>query len=135
MKHTGIKVTEVSIETMLNDKENSAYNPSVWAQRVKDFAKYKNVKFYIRPKDEIFSYDKFFVSYTIEEGLNFLSEWSAFHSSITNNGFKRACIIDGEIVTSGFGKDGEECIKNSREGRKWLVDNICKYGVMVTNSL
>lgn len=135
MKPTGIKVTPVSVETMLNDKENAAYNPAIWKESVNRYAKYQNVQFYISPKNDAYAYDRFFVSYTIPEGLNFLSQWNAFSAGLTSNGFKRAFINNGEIFTNGFGEDGKQCVTNSKEGRKWMKDNLCKYGVLVTNCL
>lgn len=133
MKNTGIKITKRTIEEMLNDTDNASYNPATWKERVLAYAKYKNVQFYIRPKDQVFSYDRFYVSYEIPEGLYLFGQWSAFHSCIHNGGFKRIIIIEDEIVVNAFGKDKTESVINNKEGRKWLKENLCAFGIMVSN--
>lgn len=134
MKSTGIKVNPVTVEDMFNDEENAAYNPSIWKKSVERYAKMQNVQFYRADKDELYSYQRFFVSYELD-GMSILKQWNAFSSTLTNNGFRTAFIIDGEIFTKAFGQNGELCIKNCPEGIKWLKENICKYGVLITNDI
>jgi hypothetical protein len=146
MKSTGIKIKEVTQE-FVAAHEYGSYNRSIWKQTVKDYAKYKDVKWYISEADSETGYTEFYCQYTIEEGLRFLGKVS-FSSSITNRPFKRAFIVFpiinwdthelsdvGEIFTKGFGDDEKSGIVNSRQGRKWLVKNICSLGIAVSNSL
>lgn len=132
MKSTQIKVVELSNEEMLNHT-GKEYNPATWKQRVESMIA-RGAKFYEAKPDKHYSYSRFFTEYRIPEGLYFLNDFSPYSSSLTSHGFARAYIIDGEIFTKGFGKDGDERVVNTKEGRKWLVENICKH-VMVTNCL
>lgn len=134
MKNTGIKVTELTNEEMLNHKEKE-YNQSEWKKAVERMIEY-NAKFYEAKPDEHFSYTRFFTTYKLDkEGLFLLNRFSAYSGSITDAGFTRAFVRDGEIFTNGFGDNGNKRIINTKEGRKWLAENICKYGTMVTNCL
>src|ERR1035437_5624817 len=83
MKTTNIKLTAVSSEEMLNNNSDNQYNPRVWTESVKRFLKYEKCQFYFVPKDEHFSYNRFYVSY-IADGLYFFSQWNAFFSSLTS---------------------------------------------------
>lgn len=132
MKNTGIKVTEVTREFVRENPDNVAYNARVWYEKVDGYAKYADVKFYHAAPQNGTAYDRFYVQYKIGEGL-FLFGSLAMTSSLTNAGFARVVVINGEIQVNGFGNDGSERVVNNREGRKWLVDNLCKYGVVVTN--
>ena len=51
---------------------------------------------------------------------------------LTNNGFTRVIIVDGEIFTNGFGPNKDKVVINNKEGRKWLAENICQHGVFVS---
>ncbi len=135
MKTTNIKLTAVSIEDMLNDQINNQYNPSTWIESVKRFSKYEKCQFYLVPKDEHFSYNRFFVSY-IADGLYFFSQWSAFSSSITSNGFVKAFIRDGVLYKQLFMfSNGEGRMKNEKEGRQWMRKNLTPVGIMVSNCI
>lgn len=132
MKTTGIKVKEVSAQDMLNNEAEAAYNPTEWKKGVTRMAQLKNVKFYEAEKNEHYRYARFYVSYTLPEGLNIFAPWSPFLSSLTNNGFKKIIIIDGEIFVKGFGPEDDMFIINNKDGRKWLAEIVCKHGVFVS---
>lgn len=134
MKTTGIKLKEVSAQDMLNNEAEAAYNPTEWKKGVTRMAQLKNIKFYEAEKNEYYQYARFYVSYSLPEGLNIFANWSPFISSITNNGFKRVILINGEIVVNGFGPQGDKAIKNNTEGRRFLSENFCQFGVMVSNN-
>lgn len=133
MKSTNIKVTELTNEEMLNHSDN-AYNKSVWIERVNRMIE-MGAKFYECKPDAVFSYSRFFTTYTISEGLNFLSSFSPYSAGLTSNGFIRAFIINGEIFKNGFGELGNARVVNNKEGRKWLADNICKHGGMISSCI
>ncbi len=132
MKTTGIKVTEVSAQDMLNNESEAAYNQTEWKNGVTKMAQLKNIKFYEGEKNEHYKYARFFVSYTLPEGLNIFTSWNPFSSMLTNNGFTRVIIVDGEIFTNGFGPNKDKVVINNKEGRKWLAENICQHGVFVS---
>lgn len=134
MKNTQIKLTPVSIETMLNDKENSSYNVSVWNEKVNSYSKYAKCQFYLVPKDECFTYDRFYVSY-VADGIYFFSKWSAFSSCISSNTFKKAFVIDGQLFSMGFGLDRTKGIVNTKEGRAWIRKELTSLNIMVSNCI
>lgn len=134
MKNTSIKLTNVSIEEMLNDKENSAYNVSTWVQAVKSYAKFEKCQFYIQPKDECFTYNRFYVSY-VADGIYFFSRWNAFSAGLSSNGFVRAILLNGSVYRNGFGEDGSKSIVNNKEGRNWIRKNLSSVGIMVSNCI
>jgi hypothetical protein len=133
MKPTKIKVEKLTTEQMLSHKEQE-YNPAIWKQQVRIMIEKHNAVFYECKPDRIFQYTRFFAEYKID-GLHFLTQWSPFSSSLTDNGFTRAMILDGEIYTQGFGASQQQRVSNDKAGRKWLAENICKHGEMVTTSL
>lgn len=142
-------IIEVTAEEIINSSARE-YNPAIWEEKVLSYSKYKGVQ-YFKDMDEN---EKFYVKYGIKEGLIFFSEIS-YVSCMHSGGFTRLLIVEGRYAPSelredsrfakitpttciaykrGFGEDGESRVVNSKEGRKWLVDNICKYGVAVTNN-
>jgi hypothetical protein len=133
MKTANIKITQLTNEEMLNHSSKE-YNQSIWKQSVNRMIKF-NANFYEAKPDELYSYSRFFTQYKTIEGLYFLSDYNPFSSSITSNGFRKAFIINGEIFTMGFGKERTEAVINNKEGRKWLKENICLQGIMITCSI
>ena len=131
MKNTQTSVLPQSFEQMINNLDAAAYNPTIWADAVNRVSKYENCQFHLSPKNDIWQYDRFFVSYTIN-GINLFKTFDPFCSCLSSNGFTRLFVIDGNIFTRGFGDDGSKRVTNSKEGRKWLSENICKYGILVT---
>lgn len=132
MKSTKIKLETLTTEQMLNH-ENKEYNPRVWANEVNRYAEL-GATFYMAKKDEVWGYDRFFVSYKID-GLFLFKSFSAYSPCLTNNGFTRVLIKDGEVFTIGFGENKDKRVANHKEGRKWLALNLCQFGVMVSNDL
>jgi hypothetical protein len=133
MKPTGIKVIEVSADFV---KAHSCreYNPKEWDNTVNRFNKYKDVKWYYAEPQGGYAYERFYCEYTIEEGLRIFNKVS-YSSCLSGGGFIRIVIINGEIYRNGFGVEGNDSIVNTKEGRKWLRDNICKYGIAVANGI
>ena len=135
---TNLKVTKITVEEMLLRPEK-AYNPSIWEKRVKDYAAYPKCQFYVIEKDGTKNYDyaRFFCSY-IADGLYFFSDFSAFSSGISNNGFCKVSILEnGDVIKTLFkdstGKEGyaENCPKNRDSFRKTLTP----YNVMISNNI
>lgn len=136
MKTTNIKLNAVSIAQMLNDSDNASYNPSVWAENVNRYAKYPKCQFYIQPKDECCSYDRFYVSY-VADGIYFFSKWSGFSAGLTSNPFCKAFIIDGIVYKEYFKfSDGTEGgIAKTREGREFIRKQVTAKNIMVSSCI
>ncbi len=136
MKSTNIKLTAVSSEEMLNNKIDNQYNPSVWTEKVKRYLTYDKCQFYLVPKDEHFSYNRFYVSY-IADGIYFFSQWSAFSSGISSNGFCLVNIINGEVFKTLFkdssGKEGYA--ENCKTTRLSFAKYNTPRGEMVSNCI
>jgi|LakMenE01Jun11ns_1017448.scaffolds.fasta_scaffold9546686_2 hypothetical protein len=65
------------------------YNPQTWENKINKMVEnYKDVVFYFVPKCEIYHYDRYFVEYTLPEGLRLFSSFG-YSGSITNGGFYR----------------------------------------------
>ncbi len=108
------------------------YNRAVWTEKVNRYLALGAEFFQVKGEDT------FYVKYKIREGLIFFSEIT-MHSMLHSGGFTRVIIFphgcgNFEVSYKGFGDSGKERVVNTREGRKWLVDNICKYGTPVTNN-
>lgn len=65
------------------------YNPQVWDSNIdRMITNYSNVVFYLVCKDEVYGYDRYFVEYTLSDGLRLFKSFD-YISSITNGGFFR----------------------------------------------
>jgi hypothetical protein len=147
-----ITMTEVTAEQVINSSAKE-YNPRVWTERVLSYNKREGAEFFKDSEED----ETFYVKYKIAEGLVLFSEIN-YHSCLHNGGFTQMLIVYGKYVTPegladlnqiprlktltasnavaykyGFGKEGKQRVTNSKEGRAWLVNNICKHGVAVTN--
>jgi len=72
------------------------YNPSIWDEKINRHLKYKDVIFYVSPKSEDgFDYDRYFVEYTLDEGLRLFKSFG-YSESLTSGGFFR---LDKEFVS------------------------------------
>lgn len=126
-------------QIILNDEKAGAYNPTEWKRRVESYLKYNNVEFFqSHSLNEYNEYD-YYVKYQLRDGLIFFSQIS-FTSCLHNGGFTRVILQPHENDSSilmfkkGFGENGNERVINNPVGRRWLRDNVCKYGVAVTNN-
>jgi hypothetical protein len=137
--------------------EAREYNPSVWVENVDRYKNYEDVIFLKIPSDECFSYSRFFVVYTLPEGLRLLNTFS-YSSCISSAGFREVTLNNfdinvekTEIVNLEEGTvnivklplytkqdDGKlvECaIDNNPEARKWMIDRSKRYGAIFTKSI
>lgn len=65
------------------------YNPQEWDNMIdRMITRYEDVIFYKAEEDEAYAYDRYFVEYTLPEGLRLFKSFS-YSSSITNGGFYR----------------------------------------------
>jgi hypothetical protein len=83
----------------IRNSDGRDYNPQVWNSNIKRMLDtYSDVIFYKVNKDNTYTYDRYFVEYTLDDGLRLFTKFS-YSSSITNGGFFR---LDKSPVT----KDG-----------------------------
>jgi hypothetical protein len=87
-----IKLTTEQIRA--NDVRN--YNATEWDRIIDRFERFQDVEYFMAPKDNIYSYDRFFAEYTLPTGLRLFGDVS-YSSSMTNGGFYR---LDKQRVTA-----------------------------------
>ncbi len=134
-----LTVTKMTIEQML-DNEAKSYNERIWKEKVNGYAKYPKCQFYTIPADgKIYSYDRFFVTYQIPEGIILFSDFG-YSSSITNNNFCAVFIRENglyfNIYTSEIivnEKSGR--IENSKEGRKFMAHQSKGFDTIWSNNI
>jgi hypothetical protein len=130
-----------------NDSQRE-YNPSEWERAVDRFSKYSDVEFYKVDKGNGYDYDRFFVVYTLEEGLRLLGSLS-YGGSLTNGGFYSAFVrtfndefemyLEGKIQLQStmlnFQIDGEvkpSMVGTSKEARAFMIERSKKFGMIWT---
>ena len=65
------------------------YNPEIWDSKIQKMLNDNtDVIFYLVSKDDTFDYDRYFVEYTLPEGLRLFKSF-CYSSAITNGGFYR----------------------------------------------
>jgi hypothetical protein len=73
----------------IRNSDGRNYNPQVWDRNIdRMLDMYKDVVFYKVDKDNLYSYDRYFVEYTLGEGLRLFGSFS-YSSSMTSGGFYR----------------------------------------------
>ena len=107
-----MKVTTLSLEEILSSDARS-YNPAIWAEKAHSYSKYKDVTFYVnRKEDSANDYDRYFVEYTLPEGLRLLNSFG-YSSGLSAGGFYR---LDKQQVTAE-GKEFGDVLKLAEEGK------------------
>jgi hypothetical protein len=110
--------------------DGRTYNPSIWDRNIDRMLNdYKDVVFYKVNKDNVYGYDRYFVEYTLPDGLRLFGRFE-YSSSITSGGFYR---LDKKPVT----EDGETFYDlflllqdNDIEGYKELQDRLDKSNLL-----
>jgi hypothetical protein len=73
----------------IRNSDGRNYNPQVWDRNIdRMLDMYNDVVFYKVDKDNLYSYDRYFVEYTLDEGLRLFGSFS-YSSSMTSGGFYR----------------------------------------------
>jgi hypothetical protein len=141
---------EVKADEMKN------YNEREWIKTVDRYLKYDDVQFYKVGKDKIYSYDRFFVVYTLPEGLRLMASMD-YSSSLSSGGFAMVDITTIELFNTedadpnnwvikhlpeGYvyliirkfnSPNGEQVrLNNSREARKFMIEGSTKYKTIYT---
>jgi hypothetical protein len=148
-----MKATKLTKAQMIADSQRE-YNPTEWEKIVNRYSNFANCIFYKIPSNDVYAYDRFFATYTTNEGLNLFGSVD-YSSSMTNGGFYKANIIDGfaiendEIIKLEDGEvfisigkmifknpqTGElelHTINTSKEARKMMIEKSVKYGLIFT---
>jgi hypothetical protein len=83
-----MKATIITTEDLRNC-DGRDYNPQVWETNIKRMTQnYKDVVFYHVPKGDGYDYDRYYVEYTLPEGLRLFSDFG-YGGSLTSGGFYR----------------------------------------------
>ena len=133
---TDLKLTKISVEDLLNhpDKE---YNITEWENKINRIKFYPKCQFYFIAPNEVYSYTRFFVSY-VAEGIYFFSNFDAYSSILSNNGFCKVSIDEnGQVWKYLFlDKNGKEgYAQNCSINRKMFKNNLAPRGIMVSNDI
>lgn len=146
MKNT-IHATRITAE-QLKAEPTREYNPTEWERTVNRYLKFKNVEFFKADKGEGFEYDRYYVIYTLPEGLRLMGEVS-YSSSLTNGGFRMATVCEFilkpdstvEMLPSGAVQimftdmqcEGKPVrIGTTPEARQWMIERSERYGAVYT---
>lgn len=123
-----MKVQAITKEDILN-ADCKDYNPAEWIKTIDRYSKYKDLQFY-KEIEGPFSYERFFATYQLPEGLKLFKSVS-YSGSLSNAGFKQIVIRpDGQVQTFGFG-DTNRPADNTPGNRKLLA----KMEITITNEL
>jgi hypothetical protein len=88
------------------------YNPTVWENNINRMLdRYKDVVFYKVDRDKVYQYDRYFVEYTLQEGLRLFGSFG-YSSSMTSGGFYR---LDKVKITDD-GRGYQDLIKLIDDG-------------------
>jgi hypothetical protein len=140
----GVKAIKMTAEQVKADSARE-YNASIWEQNVNRYSNYDDVQFYKVSKDDVYAYDRFYVVYTLPEGLRLLADFG-YSSSLTSGGFYKVLISDmhivvddnGDIVSYNTLEDGnvyiktykvrfsdgqESAMNNSTQARKIMIEH------------
>jgi hypothetical protein len=91
-----MKATIITTED-LRQCDGRNYNAQVWESNIDRMLKgYKDVVFYIVPKGDGYDYDRYFVEYTLPEGLRLFDSFG-YGGGISNGGFYR---LDKNPITA-----------------------------------
>lgn len=91
-----MKATIITTEDLRNC-DGRDYNPQVWETNINRMTQnYKDVVFYHVPRCDVYNYDRYYVEYTLPEGLRLFSDFG-YSGSLTSGGFYR---LDKNEVTA-----------------------------------
>ena len=94
-----MKATIITTEDLRNC-DGRDYNPQVWESNINRMTQnYKDVVFYHVPKGDGYDYDRYYVEYTLPDGLRLFSDFG-YGSSLTSGGFYR--LDKNEVTADGL---------------------------------
>lgn len=144
-----MKATKMTAEQLKNDNARE-YNPSIWVKNIDSYSKYSDVNFFKVCKGNGYDYDRFFVSYTLPEGLRLFATFG-YSASITNGGFQEVFINSFDIEAMKVYENNEvhitpfryktkddngnlvdSWLNTSKEARDWMTDRSNRFGSIFT---
>lgn len=148
-----MKANRLTVDQLRTDSERN-FNPQLWERRINDVLQFSDVQFYKVDKGNGYDYDRFFVSYTLPEGLRVFSEFG-YSTSLIKSGFQEVVISDFIVSTEGevkieqlpenvvnittlkarFADGTEGLIDNTDGARQMMAERSEKYGSVWTNCL
>lgn len=128
-----MNLTPLTIDEMLNHPAKE-YNPKIWKDNIALYAK-GEYQFYVIPANEIYSYDRFFVTYQIEAGIIFFSAFG-YGLGLNNNGFIKVRIENNILTKEQIEVNGQKgTLKNDKAGRRWMATQSKNYGTIFSNCI
>ena len=105
-------IAQILTTDEIRNCEGREYNPQTWETNIDRMVdNYKDVVFYHVAKGNGYDYDRYFVEYTLPEGLRLFGSFS-YSNSITSGGFYR---LDKSQVANGMNwNDVAELVKNGK---------------------
>ncbi len=128
-----MKVEKISTEQIR--QEGREYNASEW-DRIINRKVAVNATFYVARKNDVWSYNRYFAVYTIEEGITFFGEVS-YSSSLSSNGFCEIIITELGTVYRKLLSDKQGNLgrcTNDKANRLIMAGNSKKHGTIYSNS-
>jgi hypothetical protein len=126
-----MKATILTTEEIRNcDGRN--YNPQIWNENIDRMSKYNDVVFYYVANGDGYDYDRYFVEYTLPEGVRLFKSFG-YSSSLTSGGFYRLDKVqitnDGrtysdihKLYTEGASKEEmAQLIKELNETKTFII--------------
>ena len=80
------------------------YNPSLWDKRIESYLKYESVVFYKFPKDSVYSYDRYYVSFKNQDFHMF--QPVSYGSMLSNGGWRMVFIRSFDFESGETYPDG-----------------------------
>lgn len=103
--------------------EGRDYNPSVWDKNIdRMLQNYSDVVFYHVPKGYGYDYDRYFVEYTLPEGLRLFGTFG-YSGALTSGGFYR---LDKQAVTTD-GKTYADLMTLASEGHTEEAQQLAQH--------
>ena len=94
MSNNSNMIAQILTPDQIRSCEGREYNPQTWETMVDRMVNnYKDVVFYHVAKGDGYEYDRYFVEYTLPEGLRFFGSFS-YSDGITNGGFYKLGKVD-----------------------------------------
>ena len=108
-----MKATIINTEDLRNcDGRN--YNPQVWETNINRMTEnYTDVVFYHVPKGDGYEYERYYVEYTLPEGLRLFSDFG-YSGSLTSGGFYR---LD-KFETTADGRTHADLLQLMKDGHE-----------------
>ena len=116
--NTNNMIAQILTPDQIRSCEGREYNPQTWETNIdRMLTKYKDVVFYHVAKGDGYEYDRYFVEYTLPEGLRFFGSFS-YSGGITNGGFYKLGKVevtkDGKTYTDAMDMLGEGNIEEAK---------------------